>query len=81
VQSRPSHDVIQSIRATLQQLEVNFPSLEDQPHLAELKRILLLRMADIEFVEAVVHREAATEDARKTAERSELKTPNSSDAA
>jgi len=45
----------------LQKLEENFPSLEDQRHVAELKRILLLRLADIEFVQAVVEREEAKE--------------------
>ena len=53
---RPSFELVQSLRLTLQRLEEEFPSLEDQPVMAELKRILLLRIADIEFVGAAVHK-------------------------
>jgi hypothetical protein len=54
---RPSSQIVQSLQATLQQLEENFPSLNDQPHAAELKRIILLRIADLEFAEASLQTE------------------------
>jgi hypothetical protein len=54
VGQRPSSEIIQSLRATLQKLEEGFASVEDQPVMAELKRILLLRIADMEFVTAAV---------------------------
>jgi hypothetical protein len=60
---RPASELIQSLRATLQRLEENFATPEDQPILAELKRILLHRIADLEFVGAAVER-ASPEEAR-----------------
>ena len=59
--NRPSDELIKSLRSVLQKLEENFASPEDQPHIAELKRILLLRIADIEFVEAIVEQDKANE--------------------
>jgi len=56
---RPTSELIQSLRVTLQKLEENFASLEDQPVMAELKRILLLRIADIEAVDALQEAEAS----------------------
>ena len=55
---RPTSELIQSLRVTLQKLEENFASLEDQPVMAELKRILLLRIADIEAIDALQEAEA-----------------------
>jgi len=55
---RPSSELIQSLRLTLQKLEENFASAEDEPNIAELKRILLLRIAEIEAVDAVNAEEA-----------------------
>ena len=54
VSHRPSSELIQSLRNTLQKLEENFASTEDQPRIAELKCILLHRIADLEFVGAAV---------------------------
>ena len=54
VSHRPSSELIQSLRTTLQKLEENFASPEDQPRIGELKRILLHRIADLEFVGAAV---------------------------
>jgi hypothetical protein len=51
---KPSSELIQSLRATLQKLEENFASTEDHPQMADLKRILLLRIADLEFVGTAV---------------------------
>ena len=61
VDNRPSFELIKSLRTTLLKLEESFASPEDQPQIAELKRILLLRIADIEFVEAIVERDNADE--------------------
>ena len=51
---RPAYEIIQSLRATLRKIEEEFASTDDQPQIAELKRILLLRIADLEFVGATV---------------------------
>lgn len=45
---RPSAELIQSLRVTLQKIEENFASPEDEPLIAELRRILLLRIAELE---------------------------------
>ncbi|WP_348262640.1 hypothetical protein P8935_22950 [Telmatobacter sp. DSM 110680] len=52
---------MQSLRITLNKLEENFASPEDEPIIAELKRILMLRIADIEAVETL--QEARTTEA------------------
>jgi len=49
---RPSSELIQSLRLTMQYLDERYASDADQPALAELKRILLLRVAEIEAFEA-----------------------------
>ncbi len=54
---RPTREVIQNLRVTLQKLEQNFDSREDETVVAELKRILLIRIADLEADEAA-HSEA-----------------------
>jgi hypothetical protein len=54
VSRRPAYELIQSLRASLQKLEENFASPEDQPRIADIKRILLLHIADLEFVGAAV---------------------------
>ena len=46
--SRLSPELIQSLRVTLSRLEKNFPLAEDEPVIAELKRLLLLRIAELE---------------------------------
>jgi hypothetical protein len=51
---RPAAELIQSLRAALQKVEDTFVSPEDQPNIAELKRILIHRIADLEFVGAAV---------------------------
>ena len=48
---RPASELMQSLRGVLQKLEKNFSSLEDQPMFAELRRLILLYIADLEFVE------------------------------
>jgi hypothetical protein len=48
---RPSTEIIESLRVVLHRLEEEFAFPEDQPAMAELKRILLLRIADLEAVE------------------------------
>jgi hypothetical protein len=50
-----------SLRATLQKLEENFRSAEDQPIMAELRRLLLLHIADLDNVEASQEYENALE--------------------
>jgi hypothetical protein len=61
VSHRPTTELIRSLRATLQRIEESFASPEDQPVLAELGRIILLRIADLEFVEAAVGKANAEE--------------------
>lgn len=51
---RTSSEIIRCLRSTLRQLKEIYPSREDQPVRAELKRILLLRIAEFEPTEAGV---------------------------
>jgi hypothetical protein len=44
---RPSSDLIQNLRATLQKLADSFDAADNQPVMAKLKSILLLRIADL----------------------------------
>jgi hypothetical protein len=53
----------------LQKLEENFASPEDQPQIAELKRILLVRIADLEFVGAAIGLADAKEAEHQSAVR------------
>jgi hypothetical protein len=46
--SRLSPELIESLCVTLQTIEEAFPSQADEPVVAELKRILLLRIAELE---------------------------------
>jgi hypothetical protein len=50
---RPTNETIQNLRLTLQTLEQQFESVDDEPAMAELKRILLIRIADLEAAEAL----------------------------
>jgi len=61
VRQRPSSDLMVSLRATLQKLEENFRSAEDQPIMAELRRLLLLHISDLDNVEASQEHENALE--------------------
>jgi hypothetical protein len=45
---RLSSELLQFLRVTLQTIDENFPSQEDEPVVAELKRLLLLRVAELE---------------------------------
>ena len=58
---RPASELIRSLRAVLQSVEETFASPADQSHITELKRILLLRIADLEFVGAAVEMANAEE--------------------
>ena len=49
-----SSELIQSLRITLQTLEESFAAPDDQNVIAELKRIILLRIAELESVGAAV---------------------------
>jgi len=49
----PASELIESFRATLQKLEQDSASLDDQTDIAELKSILLNRIADLELVDAL----------------------------
>jgi hypothetical protein len=49
---RPSSDLIQNLRATLQKLAESFDAADNQPVMAKLKSLLLLRIADLECAEA-----------------------------
>lgn len=48
---RFSSELIQSLRVTLQTIDEDFPSPADQPVVAELKRLLLLRLSELESAE------------------------------
>ena len=45
---RLSSQLIQFLRVTLQKIDEDFPSQADEPVVAELKRFLLLRVAEFE---------------------------------
>jgi len=45
---RLSSEILRFLRVTLQKIDENFPSQEDEPVVAELKRLLLLRVAELE---------------------------------
>ncbi len=45
---RASPELIQSLRTTLQKIDEVFPSQADEPFDAELKRVVLLRIAELE---------------------------------
>ena len=51
---RNSSEIIQCLRSTLRQLKEIYPCREDQPIRTELKRILLLRIAEFEPIGAGV---------------------------
>ena len=66
VSHRPAFELMQSLRAVLQKLEKNFSSLEDQPMFAELRRLILLHIADLASVGGAVAKansEAGHQDA------------------
>jgi hypothetical protein len=52
---RPSKDVLESLRVTLQKLEHGLDPTHDASAMAELKRMVLLRIAELEAVEALQH--------------------------
>jgi hypothetical protein len=43
-----SSQLIQSLRVTLKKIDEEFPTQADEPVVAELKRLLLLRLAELE---------------------------------
>ena len=45
---RLSSELIQFLRVLLQKIDEDFPSQEDEPVVGELKRLLLLRVAELE---------------------------------
>jgi hypothetical protein len=45
---RLSSELIRSLRVTLQKIDEEFPTQADEPAVAELKRLLLLRLAELE---------------------------------
>jgi hypothetical protein len=52
---RPSNDLLESVRVTLQKLEHGLDPIQDVPAMAELKRMVLLRIAELEAVNALRH--------------------------
>jgi hypothetical protein len=54
-----SSELIKGICATLQKLDEDFPSQADEPVVAELKRFLLLRIAELEAIESARANEAS----------------------
>ena len=53
VSQRPARELIESLRLTLQRLEQSADPAGDLQETAELKRILLARIADLEVVSAL----------------------------
>ncbi len=53
-----SSELIKGLCATLQKLDEDFPSQADEPVVAELKRFLLLRIAELEDIESAGANEA-----------------------
>ncbi len=64
--SRPTLDTLESLRITLQKLEHGLDSLQDATAMAELKRSILLRIAELEAANTLQHDAASvlrTDDA------------------
>ena len=64
---RPRRETIQSLRLTLQSLEQSTDPDADAQEIAELKRILLTRIADLEAVTALNAQSAAPDSAAPAA--------------
>lgn len=79
---RPSAELLNSLRITLQKIEENFASVENEPVISELKRIILLRIADIEAVDALKQSESLTPmDATPNVELADVVLEQSTEAA
>ena len=50
---RPKKDTLESLRVTLQQLEQTADPARDAESMAQLKRVLMNRIADLELLEAL----------------------------
>jgi len=50
---RPKKDTLESLRVTLQQLEQTADPARDADSMAQLKRVLMNRIADLELLEAL----------------------------
>ena len=48
---RPLHDTLEALRATLQNLEKGLDPTQDATVVAELKRAVLLRIAELELLD------------------------------
>jgi len=57
---RPTSQTLESLRLTLQNLEQSADSTSDPQELAELKGILLRRIADLELLDALSSQSAAS---------------------
>jgi hypothetical protein len=55
--SRPSLDTLESLRITLQKLERGLDSMQDATAMVELKRSILLRIAELEASSLLQHDE------------------------
>jgi hypothetical protein len=62
IKGRPTHETLESLRLTLLKIEQNAEPEQDAEALAELKRILLQRIAQLEAVEAIESAAAQTTD-------------------
>ena len=65
---RTSSENLESLRATLQKLEQTDAPAEDPESFADLKRILLSRIADLELAQMLETAEAATDKAPNAAD-------------
>ena len=54
---RPSVDTLESLRVTLQTLEQASSTMQDASALADLKRMVLLRIAELEAANTLPHDE------------------------
>lgn len=52
LRTRPCSGILESLHLTLEKIEENFGSAENDPIIADLKRLLLLRIASIEAIGA-----------------------------
>jgi hypothetical protein len=61
--SRPTLDTLESLRITLLKLENGLDSMQDATAMAELKRSILLRIAELEAANTLQHDVLRTDDA------------------
>jgi hypothetical protein len=74
---RPAHETLESLRLTLVKVEQSAEPEQDAEALAELKRILLHRVAELEAIEAIESATHATPESADQPNPADLVTPAS----